>query len=195
MLNRFTWALWLGATLSFGCFAKTETDPGCALSGKTALSSPALAGSAQRRFLFFRIYSVELWLPSAVREHLPEEESARARQLLSANTVKELRLHYARDLDIAKVREVLHEGFKANASAEEWAKEKNTLNTLLALMTRDVVEDDRLKLLWQPQCGLRVFYNDAPIFESNSTDFAKPLLSIWLGENSVVDRSRLLGLQ
>ncbi|MDX1453669.1 MAG: chalcone isomerase family protein [Oleiphilaceae bacterium] len=163
----------------------------CGASSK--IDTYAQLGSARRTFLFFDVYDVALYIPRQDVARLSASTN-RATHILNSRQSKQLYLKYARDIGVKKVREVLRDGFQNNASAEQWMRQQDRFERFTAKISSDISEGDQLVLAWSEACGLQVQLNGALVLEDGDPEFTRILLSIWLGDQAVVEREALLGL-
>ena len=97
--------------------------------------------------------------------------------ILGSNTPKELILHFVRDVTASDLNKVWQEEFDKQASAF-----KDPLATLKGWMA-DMKTGQRLTFIHKPGAGVTVDVNGSVKGTIKGDDFAKALLSIWLGAN------------
>ena len=100
-----------------------------------------------------------------------------ANVILTANTPKELILHFVRNVSASDLNKAWEEGFDKQASAF-----KDSLAMLKGWMV-DMRTGQRLTFIHKPGAGIQVDVNGAVKGTIKGDDFAKAFLSIWLGPN------------
>lgn len=99
--------------------------------------------------------------------------------LLAAAAPAELVLHFVRDLAAADIRESWTAGFAKNAGAQLPALQ-DRIATLNAWMT-DIKSGQQMVFRFTPGAGVQVSVNGTAKGTIRGDDFARALLSIWLG--------------
>src|SRR5262245_22125366 len=100
--------------------------------------------------------------------------------ILEAPTAKQLILHFVRNVGRSDLNKAWDEGFEANAKPQLGAL-KERIEKLKTLMA-DMKTGERLSFTHNPG-GVAVDIAGAPKGRVEGDDFAKALLSIWLGPN------------
>ncbi len=95
--------------------------------------------------------------------------------MLESNAPKELILHFVRDVGRAD----LAKGFENNAKSELPAL-KERIDSLKELMA-DMGKGQRLRFAYKPGAGAQVDVESAVKATIKGDDFARALVSIWLG--------------
>jgi chalcone isomerase-like protein len=99
--------------------------------------------------------------------------------ILEAPTPKQLILHFVRAVGRSDLNAAWEEGFEANSKAQLPALARR-IDKLKSLMT-DRQSGDRLIFTHESGVGVRVSVGAAAVGTIEGDDFAKALLSIWLG--------------
>ena len=99
--------------------------------------------------------------------------------ILGAPTAKQLVLHFVRNVGRSDLNKAWDEGFEANAK-EQLPALKARIEKLKTLMT-DMKTGERLSFIHNPGTGVLVDIGGAAKGTIEGEDFAKALLSIWLG--------------
>lgn len=99
--------------------------------------------------------------------------------VILANAPAELILQFVRDVGASDIAKSWNEGFEKNAKAELPAL-KDRIATLDGFMT-DVKSGQQMIFSFKPGAGVQVSVNGAAKGTIKGDDFAKALLSIWLG--------------
>ena len=101
--------------------------------------------------------------------------------LLAANTPSELILQFVRNVGAEDLQKGWSEGFEKN-SKDQLGALKDRIATFNGWMT-DVKTGDRLIFIHKPGAGIEVNVNGTVKGTIKGDDFAKALLSIWLGSD------------
>src|SRR5215470_3334616 len=105
--------------------------------------------------------------------------SADSDAILSAPPPTQLSLHFVRGVGRSDLTKAWDEGFEANAKGQLPAL-KERIEKLKSLMA-DMKLDERLSFTHRPGSGVLVDVDGAAKGTVEGDDFAKALLSIWLG--------------
>jgi hypothetical protein len=101
-------------------------------------------------------------------------------------------MDFARDVDAAKIRDAYLDGFKENATADEFTSIRPLVDQFVAFFSRDVKENQQFVLRWLPGGIVIAAVAGEEKPPLTSPLFARVLWSIWLGKDSIVDRSDLV---
>ncbi len=107
------------------------------------------------------------------------KSSTDADSILGASAPKQLILHFVRSVGRSDLTKAWEEGFAANAAGQLSAL-KERIEKLKSLMT-DMKSGERLSFTYKPGGGVMVDSAGAVKGTVEGDDFAKALLSIWLG--------------
>jgi hypothetical protein len=105
--------------------------------------------------------------------------SADPNAILAATTPSELILHFVRNVDADDLKKAWSEGFEKNAKDQLTALQERI--AILNGWMSTVKVGDRLTFIHKPGAGIQVDVNGAVKGTVKGDDFAKALLSIWLG--------------
>jgi len=141
-----------------------------------------LKGQARRRFLFFRVYDVALYVP-----YLKDEVFNRDKPYL-------LQLLYHRDISKERVLQALRKGVRENTDPARQATVLKNFEKLLEPYINSVSDGDRLSFLHTSADLACLIMNREPLMVLRDRLLIEALSAIWLGEKSVVDREKLLDL-
>jgi len=141
-------------------------------------------GLRQATFLKVNVYVAGLYLTRT---------STDAGAILDSKTPKELILHFVRDVDSGDLSDGWDEGFENNAKSQ-LAALKERIETFKNYMP-DVKSGQRLRMVFEPGKGVLVAMDDTVKGTIAGDDFARALLSIWLGTDPPNDELKegLLG--
>jgi hypothetical protein len=165
----------LGAALDVGVAHGKECD-GVSFSEqmKSAGSTLMLNGLGLRQatFLNINVYVAGLYVAKTSND---------ANAILDSKTPKELILHFVRDVDHGDLSGGWDEGFENNAKSQLAALQQR-IEAFKGLMV-DVKSGQRLRMTFEPGTGVLVAMDDAAKGTIAGDDFARALLSIWLGSD------------
>ena len=143
-----------------------------------------LNGIGLRKKMMFKVYVAGLYV---------EATSKDAAAVISADSVKSIRLHILRSLKGSQVTEAISEGFERNSKAQMGALKArlDKLNTMIP----DVVEGDEIVMTYAPGKGTVVSAKGVEKGVIEGKDFADALFAVWLGANPVQEdlKKALLG--
>jgi hypothetical protein len=133
----------------------------------------SLNGLGLRKATIFKVkvYVAALYLP---------QPSNSADAILSSNPPAQLILHFVRDVGAGDIRKAWDEGF-AKSAAGRLPDLKDRIASLDAWM-QDVKTGQRLTFTFKPGDGVEVNLNGVAKGAIKGDDFARALLSIWLGD-------------
>ena len=147
-----------------------------------------LTGVSVRKKLVFKVYGMAHYVDKFTKGSDKEAFNT----VMAEGNAKQITMEFARDVDAAKIKETYEESFKEHATGEELKAIKPYLDQFLGFFTQDVKENDRFVLRWIPGGTITstIIGQDKPPLKDAA--FARILWSIWLGEDSVVDRDDLV---
>jgi hypothetical protein len=148
----------------------------------------ALNGAGLRMRLFFRVYTIALYLP---------QKQGDAAAVLGQPGPKRVSIHMLRDVGADTFSEALVDGLKANVAQGEYAALEPRIRQLTALMAevKEAKKGMTIDLDWTGS-ATRVSIDGKPAGQPIAgEDFYRALLRIWLGERPVQDdiKKGLLG--
>lgn len=145
-------------------------------------------GTAERNFLFIKVYQMAHYLEGAdVTGREPSEN-----ELLNGDQAKHIRMKFIRDLPSEKIKAELKKSMFLNAE-QEWIDHSTAeIETFLAAINRDAQQGDILTLSWFPDGRLVAAFNGENSLDIKNADFARMIWSIWFGKKPVVRREDLL---
>ena len=147
-----------------------------------------LTGVTVRKKLVFKVYGMAHYMQNPVRM----DEAGAVKQVLTEGKAKQITMIFVRDVDAASIQGAYRDGFAENASKEELASLKGTIEKFVASFAAGVKETDVYILRWLP--GGTVI----PIIKGEEKEaitnplFARVLWTIWFGEDSIVDPDDLV---
>jgi hypothetical protein len=147
-----------------------------------------LTGVAVRKKVVFKVYGLAHYMQDPVNTN--EEGAYKA--ALTDGKAKQLTLDFARDVDAQSIKNAYRDGFKENATAEELKKIQPMIDQLLGYFTTEVKENQKFVLRWLPDGIVLVNVAGEEKPPLKDATFARVFWSIWLGEDSIVDREDLV---
>ena len=147
-----------------------------------------LTGVTVRKKVVFKVYGMAHYAqdPQAGKE---EEVFA---AMLTDGKAKQITMEFVRDVDVASIQNAYRDGFEENATKEEAKAIAPLIETFLAYFTKDVKENDRFVLCWLPGGIILAQTQGTDHPPITNPTFARVLWSIWMGEDSIVDRDDLV---
>jgi len=162
-------------------------------SGEYSLSC---TGLAVRKKFFFKVYGMAHYIEGMIKV---KSEDVAYPAVLTEGKAKQIIMTFVRNVDAKTVRETYNEGFRNNSSAAEYNEMKSLVDSFLGYFSKDVKENDTFIFRWLPDGSVVVIINNEEKPAITGSLFARTLWSIWLGEDSVVDRedlvSRMIGTE
>ncbi|MDI6767423.1 MAG: chalcone isomerase family protein [Bacteroidota bacterium] len=148
-----------------------------------------LTGLAVRKKLFFKVYGIAHYIQDAAN-YRTESEAFRA--ILIDGKAKQITMDFARDADAVKIKEAYTDGFKQHATGEEMKIIQPLVNKFVSYFSKDVKENEQFILRWLPGGSVVAILHGEEKQVITNGIFARVLWSIWFGEDSIVDRNKLV---
>jgi hypothetical protein len=147
-----------------------------------------LTGTTVRKKVVFKVYGMAHYQ----QDPQPGIESEVLASTLVDGKARQITMEFVRDVDVASIQGAYRDGFEENATAEESKAIAPLVQKFLGYFTKDVKENDRFVLQWLP--GGTILAQTQGTDHPPITDptFARVLWSIWMGEDSIVDRDELV---
>jgi hypothetical protein len=149
----------------------------------------SLTGTTVRKKIVVKVY--------AIAHYMQDPPSGKEKDLYAAvltdGKAKQITMDFSRDVTVNQIRGAYRDGFEENATKEEMKAIAPLVEKFLGYFSSDVKENDRFILRWLP--GGTVVAQVQGVDKPAITNpvFARVLWSIWLGEDSLVDREALVG--
>jgi hypothetical protein len=146
-------------------------------------------GTSVRKKFFFKVYGIVHYMQDAPKGK--EDEVFKA--ILADGKAKQITMEFARNVSVGQIQDAYKESFSKCASAEEMKEISPYVAQFTGYFDKDVKENDVFVLRWLPGgkiVATLIGKENPPIV--NMT-FARVLWTIWLGEDSIVDRDDLVG--
>lgn len=148
-----------------------------------------LNGAGLRSIFFIKLYVAALYL---------ESKKTTAEAILADRGAKRIELHVVGgETGSERLMHGYRNGIEKNHNEEQLAKLKERMTALEKLFgdIKTVTRGDVIAFDWLPGVATRVSLNGRELGRIEGEDFYRALLSIWIGENPVMDRLKkeLLG--
>ena len=150
-----------------------------------------ISGVAARKKFVFKVYGIAHYMENT---SFSDEGAALEAALGDAGGAKRIVMDFARDVDAEKIQGAYREGFEKNSSEEEWKEIAPKIGEFLAYYGQDVKENEQYVLTWLPGGTLIAIVGGEEMTPIESEALARVLWRIWLGEDSIVDRDKLVKL-
>lgn len=145
-------------------------------------------GVATRKKLIVKVYSIASYLQKGAA-------GADKFQLFAQDDyAKQLTIKYVHDVSAAKVTDAYLESFKNAFSPSDYDQQKKDIDTYIQFFNHDVKKGDQQVIRWLPGGYIEVSLNGQKVGDITNKALAKALWSIWFGDKSVVDRTKLTTL-
>jgi len=150
-----------------------------------------LTGTTVRKKLIVKVYGMGHYMQDPPSGSEKDVVAA----VLTDGKAKQLTMEFVRDVDVEKIQGAYRDGFTENASAEELKAITPLVDQFLGFFTTAVKENDRYILRWLPGGTILATVSGVDKPAIKNPTFARVLWSIWLGEDSIVDREELVERQ
>lgn len=147
-----------------------------------------LTGVAVRKKLVFKVYGMAHYAQDPVKG--PKEEALSS--MLVDGKARQITMDFARDVDAGKIRDAYMDGFRENATADEFRTIQGLVDQFVAYFAHDVRENQQFIVRWLPGGVVVATVAGEEKPPITSPLFARVLWSIWLGKDSIVDREDLV---
>lgn len=171
----------IGAFLT-GIFALTLSvcaQPNVLNSGDSKTDDMVLLGTALKKFLAFRVVTVDLYIGSGYD----------ADDVLT-DVPKRLEVNYHVNIPKHELERATIKGIEKNFNAEQMSTLMPQIDQINSYYP-DIKAGDQIAVSYVPQQGSRVELNGQVQGIVPGTDFANAFFSIWVGENPVDQRAKL----
>ena len=112
--------------------------------------------------------------------------------MLTDGKAKQITMEFVRDVDVEKIQNAYRDGFKENVPAADAQAVAPLVEQFLGYFKKEIKENDTFVLQWLPG-GVVIAQTQGTTHPPiKNVAFAKALWSIWLGEDSIVDREDLV---
>jgi hypothetical protein len=154
--------------------------------GKTYTLS--LTGTTVRKKMIFKVYGIA----HHMEDPQPGSLESVIAGVLTDGKAKQITMEFVRDVDVEKIQGAYRDGFKENTTEAEAKAIAPLVDQFLGYFKKEIKENDRFVLQWLPG-GVIIAETQGTIHPPiKNVTFAKALWSIWMGEESIVDREELV---
>jgi hypothetical protein len=147
-----------------------------------------VTGLAVRKKFMFKVYGMAHYMDIADFD----SKEAAFEAVKSDEHAKQITMVFVRDVEAKKIQDAYREGFRKNASDEEFEEIADLVERFAGFYTTDITKGDRYVIRWLPGGVVESLIHGIPNETITETTFASVLWRIWLGEHSIVDRDRLV---
>ena len=148
----------------------------------------SLTGLTVRKKFVFKVYGVAHYMEEP--GSMSEEEAYKA--VLTDGKAKQITMDFARDVGAGKIQGAYRDGFKKNATDAEMSEIQQYVDQFVGYFDKDVKENEQYILRWLPGGTVVTIVQGEEKPAITNATFAKVLWSIWLGEDSIVKREKLI---
>lgn len=113
-------------------------------------------------------------------------------QIFTDGDVKEFLIDWKQNLTSKQLQKEFKNSFSKALFKAEIQENKAHIDTFLGFFDEDVKIGDQMRILWMPKGELQVLYGTTQKGKIESIPFAKAVWKIWLGQNSIVQKSLLV---
>ncbi len=147
-------------------------------------------GTAVRKKYFFKVYGMAHYMQDAA----PAAKAELFDAILSDGKAKQITMDFARNVGAGKIQGAYRDGFKKHLSKEKYTELEPLIEQFVGYFSNDVKEDQQYILRWLPGgVVVSIVQGDEKPAITN-VEFATALWAIWLGEDSIVKRDKLVSL-
>lgn len=150
--------------------------------------SLTVTGLAVRKKFIFKVYGIAHYMQDP--QKMSKEEAFQA--ILTNDKAKQITMDFSRDVGADKIQGAYYDGFKKIANREEFAEIKPLVDQFVGFFDKEVKENEQYILRWLPGGTVISIVQGEEKPAISSETFARVLWSIWLGEDSIVDRDNLV---
>ncbi|MFP4477665.1 MAG: chalcone isomerase family protein [Desulfatibacillaceae bacterium] len=133
-----------------------------------------LNGAGIRKKLWVKVYIGALYV---------ENKSSSDTALLNADESMAIRMHFVYDKVGADDMVDSWSGSLGETSKDYMTQGQDRVEKFKALFNRDIVENDKYDMVYAPDKGTTVFFNDRELGSIEGLDFKKALFAVWLGDD------------
>ncbi len=147
-----------------------------------------LTGSTTRQKFFLNIYDMAHYVeqkPTILDKNIYNT-------ILQHSGAKQISMVFLRNLSSEQIQKSLMEGIKLNTSKEEYLQILPQVKEFMQAIDKDVKQNDEFIIRWLSDGTLVSVFQGKQVCAIKNALFAKTLWSIWLGEQSIVNREALI---
>ena len=147
-----------------------------------------LTGSTTRQKFFLNIYSMAHY----VEQQPTILDNDIYKNILQHSGAKQISMVFSRNLSSDQIQKALIEGIKLNTTEDEYLQIQPQVKEFMLAIYKDVNQNDSFIIRWLPDGTLVSIFKGKQVSAINNALFAKTLWSIWLGDQSIVNREALI---
>ncbi len=147
-----------------------------------------LTGLTVRKKFIIKVYGVAHYMEGS----LPSDTKEALTAVLADGKAKQLTMDFSRDVSVEQIQGAYRDGFKENATADELKTIQPVIDKFLGYFTHEVKENDQFILRWLPGGTIIPIIGREEKPALVNVTFARVLWTIWFGENSIVNREKLI---
>lgn len=144
-------------------------------------------GAATRRKLIVNVYAIASYVQQGTPLNGDKNQA-----LVNADVAKQLTMKWLRDVEAEKIRTAYTEGYEKNLSPEEFDQLRTNIDQFIGFFTQDARKGQEYVIRSFPGGEVEVLIDGQKVGSTTNPAFAKATWNIWLGQNSVVDRAKLV---
>ena len=148
----------------------------------------SLTGETIRQKFFLDIYSMAHYVeqkPTILDNNIYND-------ILLSSGAKQISMIFLRDLSSDQIQKSLIEGIKLNSTQDEYLIIQPQVKEFMQAIYKDVEQNDSFIIRWLPDGTLVSVFKGKQVCAIKNALFAKTLWSIWLGDQSIVNREALI---
>jgi hypothetical protein len=149
-----------------------------------------ITGVSVRKKIVIKVYAMAHYMQSPPMGDVRDIIKA----VLTDGKPKQITMDFVRSVGSGSIQEAFRDGFAKNATKAEFQEIESLVHQFCGYFDRDVKENDRFVLRWLPGGKVIARAQGKKELALVSPVFARALWSIWFGEDSIVDRSQLVGM-
>lgn len=149
-----------------------------------------ITGVSVRKKIVIKVYAMAHYMQSPPAGDVREIIKA----ILTDGKSKQITMDFVRSVGSGSIQEAFRDGFAKNATKAEFREIETLVHQFCGYFDREVKENDRIVLRWLPGGKVIVRAQGKKELALTNPVFARVLWSIWFGEDSIVDRSQLVGM-
>ena len=149
----------------------------------------SLTGETIRQKFFLDIYSMAHYVeqkPTILDNNIYND-------ILLSSGAKQISMIFLRDLSSDQIQKSLIEGIKLNSTQDEYLQIQPQVKEFMQAIYKDVEQNDSFIIRWLSDGTLVSVFKGKQVCAIKNVLFAKTLWSIWLGDQSIVNREALIG--
>jgi hypothetical protein len=148
-----------------------------------------VTGLAVRKKMFFKVYGIAHYMEQVEKANSNDDAY---NTVLIDGKAKQITMDFARDVDVAKIKDAYIDGFKTHTSGDDLKKIRLLVDQFIGYFSKDLKENDQIILRWLPGGSVTAIIKGEEKPAIKDMTFARALWTIWFGKDSIVDREDLV---